>query len=51
MNVKYVIKHSGIPVIFESMKDLTLKRNPMNVWSVEWPSDLPVPYNHTKGLT
>ena len=35
MNVKNVVKHSVIPVLFENMKELILERNPMNVRNVE----------------
>lgn len=31
MNVRCVMMHSGIPVILEYMKELTLVKNPINV--------------------
>lgn len=35
IHVKYVVKHSVIPVLFENMKEIVLERNLRNIRSVE----------------
>ncbi|XP_070130164.1 zinc finger protein 14-like isoform X2 [Equus caballus] len=50
-NVSSAVKHSLLPVIFESMKEFTLERSPLNVKYVAKPSFLPVLSQYMKELT
>ncbi|KAK1342717.1 hypothetical protein QTO34_015483, partial [Cnephaeus nilssonii] len=50
MNVKYVVKHLGVSVIFRYMKEITQERNPMDVKYVVKNSCIPVIFKDMKEL-